>query len=666
MITISLSNYNPTGNKFYNWLRSWLPDGDVYDRTPLAVPYIKDPIKVIIQTSGIGSSTVILVHKWIEGDDQISENISVRLVTNPVEACITLRPGFNTVYAVWDNESSNMIRINAYYIHYFLYLYALEFLSLRQKTVQSMQNLHLDNSFGDDKTSWLWSGVSNYSAEEDALTNRYLNMLQIGKPIGYTYDEIVTLIKNLIFAYRFGGTEYAYRMLADAFGVYFTSIVGEDMNRNLIQPTLATVESVSEVGGDTYIYLVDRNYVVDYYKNYTVEVYQGTPTYKAGNIKSNGYNYIVIEGTGLGFSAGDKIIIYTSQIGVVKGQNYPIVSTAATRYISHGHLEIAYKRERIRKYKESLLMNPNSTLWLYTEINDVDSNGYNFISKSSTQPERRILTKSEAFTAADIKTDTDGSVTGVVGFKYIELSSPPIEIVSVADLGTWDPTKEFDCSNYRLIKGTRFLSLGSNRVVVNDIGVGYKYWKDPIIIARIKTNPTNITDITFGSMLISNADQYRTQGMLLLSRGAMKYLTEIYFDDIDVSKTDNGTIGAGSGGNIIYCLGKSWEINKWVGGQIRVYNPINDAVKNWTANVIGSTSNTITLDRNLDPLINIGFDKFSVIDARKYYERTTILELAKKLLPVHKQAYFMFRKESDENELGSYYVNYFYMDKLAK
>lgn len=175
----------------------------------------------------------------------------------------------------------------------------------------------------------------------------------------------------------------------------------------------------------------------------------------------------------------DNFFPWVLETGYIHAILNPITGNYDTITIPRIIKKYKYQRNWIRYSapKEMVITHTDGYIWFYID-GDLETDGTYEIKTSLVQPVPQYLAVTEAFLGTDFETDTDGSITGVKGEKYIVLNHAAISRypLSVTFSGS-------TIGNPRWIS-PKIVALGLASEYTN-IVVNYTRYYEPIIICVV-------------------------------------------------------------------------------------------------------------------------------------------------------------------------------------
>lgn len=420
-------------NHFFDSIKRWLVDEHIYDKSVKAIPYNSQQTYDFSSVcSGsrrlITPLTAVLHHEYYSNGSLVVDKYSVSNVGLGVYTLFKSKMGLgvNRFYTVYYSGStvvttSNTIQYNCYYIHVFLYLYAIELLNLRKVTAQSRQDLIMvPGATGDSVDSWLHSGESLFNPEWDIVRD-VSGYLLLQKYSGDTVSEFCDRMRKVYESTIYAGTKKAIDLFTEAMGVgiqmvpynsiiFFNSGLSEFTDKFVAGSDFPTVVSgVNYCWGTNYIKF-DNRFIMLRKDTWNTNKYGTHYENELNNATLTGYLWVFVNGQ------------------VCKNSAYPVLGT-------------------LRLYAvKNLPPQPDST-----------------------------MTNVERFGGVTIYTDdSKGTVTGRPGCKYLVLfNRPNNNSFTLNDLQDIDPLTKIDTTRAELIPGTRVIRLNWYQPVPNTLEITY-------------------------------------------------------------------------------------------------------------------------------------------------------------------------------------------------
>lgn len=182
-----------------------------------------------------------------------------------------------------------------------------------------------------------------------------------------------------------------------------------------------------------------------------------------------------------------------------KRRNFPLGTSGKVRAYPGGTLGYQWDNmtywlyNRYYRLTAGTALAPANDLGMYVYVDGtlsgVDSRQLQILT-SDVEPVSSTKDRTEIILVADIETDTDGTITGTKGAKYIHTNYFPLELVEVLTDGT-DTT-----SQASLLSNSDVLDLGYTQMPSSYVQVTYKYRYEIDVLGCIETDSTKITSIT--------------------------------------------------------------------------------------------------------------------------------------------------------------------------
>lgn len=144
------------------------------------------------------------------------------------------------------------------------------------------------------------------------------------------------------------------------------------------------------------------------------------------------------------------------------------------------------------------LLDPGKEYWVYIDgaisgLNNLEVKFMEINLPTVDYPLRTVESKVEVIPQADIKTDTDGSKTGIAGTRYVRVERIPISLTDVAGSTFGNMTNVSS-----IIGGTGWISLGVryDPALIGSVAVTYDFRTEPRILARVTTQ-ASIASVEF-------------------------------------------------------------------------------------------------------------------------------------------------------------------------
>lgn len=423
-------------NHFFDSIKRWLIDEHIYDKSVKAIPYDSQQtydFSSVLSLEGSAPSpgllfTVVFHHEYYLNGSLVIDKYSVSDVALGAYTTFKskMNPGINRFYVIYYSGSSiittsNTIQYNCYYIHVFLYLYAMELLNLRKMTAQARQDLIMTpGATGDDVDPWLHSGVALFDPEWDIVRD-VAGYFLLQKYSGDTVSEFCVRMRKVYEATNYAGTEKAIDLFSEAIGVgiqrvpynsipFFNLGLTEFTNKFVAGSDFPTVvPGVNYCWGTNYIKF-DHRFIMLRKDTWNTNRY-GTH-YEDEHVNSTnvGFMWVFVNGQ------------------ICKNPSYPVLGT----------------------------------LKLYA------------VKNIPPQPEA-VMTNVERFSGVTIYTDdSDGTVTGIPRGKYLVLfNRPNSSSFTLNDLQDVDPLTKVDTTKAELIQGTRIVRLNWYQPIPNTLEITY-------------------------------------------------------------------------------------------------------------------------------------------------------------------------------------------------
>lgn len=434
-------------NHFFGSIKRWLVDEHIYDKSVKAIPYdsqqIYDFSSVLSLEGAPGPMipfTAVFHHEYYLNGALVVDKYRVSNVALGTYTAFKskMQPGVNRFYVVYYSGSSivttsNTIRYNCYYIHVFLYLYAMELLNLRKVTVQTRQDLIMSSgATGDNVDPWLHSGVALFDPEWDIVRN-VAGYFLLQKYSGDTVSEFCDRIRKVYEATIYAGTKKSIDLFMEAMGVVLQMVP----YNSIIFFNLGLSEFTDKfVAGSDF------------------------PTVVSGVNYCWGTNYIKFDDR---FIMLRKDTWSTDEYGIHYEDEHPNMTLTGTLWI--------FVNGQICKNSSYPVL---GTLKLYA------------VKNVPPQPDSTV-TNVERFSGVTIYTDDrDGTVTGIPGGKYLVLfNRPNSSSFTLNDLQDVDPLTKVDTTKAELIPGTRIVRLNWYQPIPNTLEITYDVDSFNLILAEV-------------------------------------------------------------------------------------------------------------------------------------------------------------------------------------
>jgi hypothetical protein len=416
------------GGRFFNYLKGWLVDGNIYDKSLKAVPYTNSYVKFPGQaftTSGNPSAGTDLIIHHRNLDYSTTYGVTVG-ADGEFSFHLKLGLGENRIWVTTADEQivSNVLIYNAYYIHFFLCLYSLEFALFRKYYVQMRQNVSLrDYVFGDVPYPDLPSDEDYYTTEQKALVSNFARMLYLPTIPQMTREEFASAIRSVFSAFE-------------------------------ISPMKEAVDLVS-------IALTGNAAVVfEYFKSHTFELDEEHDV---------------------------KTIYHDFSWKLVAGTTYPTVSPGGSFCWGDNWFRL-YNEKKFLVHGNKALSDiggipPVGSVWVYV---DGEVSGSSLVMKYATdQPFPFANYYNESFTPDQVLVDADGSVTGLAGGLYVKTKYLPVQFDYGQDLADVDPDRTVDLTRAVVLSGQSIISLNLINMPVNTIRFYYYYNYEFVVLGRV-------------------------------------------------------------------------------------------------------------------------------------------------------------------------------------
>lgn len=492
-------------NLFYTYLKSYLPDGDVYDKSSKAVPYTNRPV---VFSGNIGRPYLGQEVRIEHTNDVKGGNYYVKTDENgDFTISITLGLGENKIRAVdtSDEQASGFVIFYTYYIHFFLCLYAVELLILRRMFMQTKANQFLgDYLVGDETYPELPSATEYFTVEQNALIRNYARQLSYSTPPGMSREDMVMQLQKVFEAFGMAPTERAMNLLISSVVGSIPNYVnyyerphfwiGEKACKRQLYISNGSIQAVVSDIGKTILGTPSGTEGILVGFMATNDLPPSPPQIWIVRTDSpTDFNVVeavtVVGGTGDGAMEYPSIEYFSPGFWKLrKGIDYPVWSEGSSICWERSYFTFYGRRfvlERgtadLQDGKYGLEMpgaDADKQYWVWV-CGDILKSGYTSdldVTVTDTCPTMTVVTKVELFAVTDVLQDLTGEVTGRKKEYYVKTLNP---IWTFGGISSTEPLPTGDDFSYaRYVEETNVIALGNTWVPTYPFEVEYGYRKE--------------------------------------------------------------------------------------------------------------------------------------------------------------------------------------------